>query len=63
MKPPPFDYARAESVEEAVALLAKHGDEAKIIAGGQSLMPMLAFRMAATQATGRHWFNFHTSRH
>ena len=46
MKPPPFDYARAESVEEAVALLAKHGDEAKIIAGGQSLMPMLAFRMA-----------------
>ena len=47
MKPPPFDYARADSVEEAVALLAKHGDEAKIIAGGQSLMPMLAFRMAA----------------
>jgi len=46
MKPPPFDYARAESVDEAVALLAKHGDEAKIIAGGQSLMPMLAFRMA-----------------
>jgi len=46
MKPPPFDYARAGSVEEAVALLAKHGDDAKIIAGGQSLMPMLAFRMA-----------------
>lgn len=46
MKPPPFDYARAGSVEEAVALLAKHGDTAKIIAGGQSLMPMLAFRMA-----------------
>ena len=47
MKPPPFDYARAESVAEAVALLAKHGDEAKIIAGGQSLMPMLAFRIAS----------------
>jgi len=46
MKPPPFDYARAGSVEEAVALLARHGDDAKIIAGGQSLMPMLAFRMA-----------------
>lgn len=46
MKPPPFDYARAGSVEEAVSLLAKHGDDAKIIAGGQSLMPMLAFRMA-----------------
>src|SRR5262245_30622585 len=46
MKPPPFDYARAGSVEEAVALLAEHGDEAKIIAGGQSLIPMLAFRIA-----------------
>jgi carbon-monoxide dehydrogenase medium subunit len=46
MKPPPFDYARPGSVEEAVALLAEHGDDAKIIAGGQSLMPMLAFRMA-----------------
>jgi aerobic carbon-monoxide dehydrogenase medium subunit len=47
MKPPPFDYARAQSVDEAVALLAQHGDDAKVIAGGQSLMPMLAFRMAA----------------
>ena len=47
MKPPPFDYALAQSVEEAVALLARHGDDAKVIAGGQSLMPLLAFRMAA----------------
>jgi carbon-monoxide dehydrogenase medium subunit len=46
MKPPPFDYARADSVQHAVALLAEHGDHARIIAGGQSLMPMLAFRMA-----------------
>ena len=46
MKPPPFDYARAGSVQHAVALLAERGDDAKIIAGGQSLMPMLAFRMA-----------------
>ena len=46
MKPPPFDYLRADSVQHAVALLAEHGDDAKIIAGGQSLMPMLAFRMA-----------------
>ena len=46
MKPPPFDYARAGSVQHAVALLAEHGDDAKVIAGGQSLMPMLAFRMA-----------------
>jgi carbon-monoxide dehydrogenase medium subunit len=46
MKPPPFDYVRAGSAAHAVALLAEHGDDAKIIAGGQSLMPMLAFRMA-----------------
>ena len=46
MKPPPFDYLRAGSVQYAVALLAERGDDAQIIAGGQSLMPMLAFRMA-----------------
>ena len=46
MKPPPFDYVRVGSVRHAVTLLAEHGDDAKIIAGGQSLMPMLAFRMA-----------------
>ena len=38
---------RVGSIEEAVVVLAEYGDEAKIIAGGQSLMPMLAFRMAA----------------
>lgn len=47
MKPPPFDYARPTSLEEAVALLNGHSGEAKAIAGGQSLMPMLAFRLAA----------------
>lgn len=45
MKSPPFEYARAASVEEACALLAQHGDEAKLIAGGQSLVPMMAFRL------------------
>lgn len=45
MKPPAFEYSAAESVEEAVSLLAKHGDEAKVIAGGQSLVPMLNFRL------------------
>ena len=45
MKPPPFDYACPATLHEAVALLASHSD-AKAIAGGQSLMPMLAFRMA-----------------
>ena len=45
MKPPPFDYARAESVDEAVALLARHDGGAKLLAGGQSLVPMLNFRL------------------
>ncbi|HUT48780.1 MAG TPA: xanthine dehydrogenase family protein subunit M [Alphaproteobacteria bacterium] len=46
MKPPPFAYAAPDSVGEATALLAEYGDEARIIAGGQSLMPMLALRVA-----------------
>lgn len=46
MKPPPFAYAAPDTLEEALALLAEHGDDASIIAGGQSLMPMLALRMA-----------------
>lgn len=46
MKPAPFEYAAPESVDEVVALLAEHGDEAKIIAGGQSLLPMMALRLA-----------------
>jgi carbon-monoxide dehydrogenase medium subunit len=45
MKPPPFDYVQAESVEAAVAALAQAGGDAKIIAGGQSLVPMLNFRL------------------
>ena len=47
MKLPPFDYACPATIGEAVALLAAHGGEAKPIAGGQSLVPMLAFRLAA----------------
>ena len=45
MKPPPFAYARAESVEHAHDLLAEGGDDAKPIAGGQSLIPALAYRI------------------
>ena len=45
MKSPPFEYARAASIEQACELLAQHGDAAKVIAGGQSLVPMLAFRL------------------
>jgi carbon-monoxide dehydrogenase medium subunit len=47
MKLPPFDYACPASLAEAVALLAAHDGEAKPLAGGQSLVPMLAFRVAA----------------
>ena len=47
MKLPPFDYARPESLAEAVALLAAHNGDAKALAGGQSLVPMLAFRVAS----------------
>ena len=46
MKPPPFEYLAPRSLDEAVAALAEHGDEAKVMAGGQSLMPLLAFRLA-----------------
>jgi aerobic carbon-monoxide dehydrogenase medium subunit len=47
MKLPPFDYACPATVAEAVALLASHDGEAKPLAGGQSLVPMLAFRLAS----------------
>jgi CO/xanthine dehydrogenase FAD-binding subunit len=45
MKPAAFDYIAADSIAMAVAALAQAGDDAKIIAGGQSLVPMLNFRM------------------
>jgi CO/xanthine dehydrogenase FAD-binding subunit len=45
VKSAPFEYVRATSVEEACSLLAQHGDSAKLIAGGQSLVPMMAFRL------------------
>ena len=46
MKPAAFDYVRADSAEAAVAFLAQHGDEARILAGGQSLMAVLNMRLA-----------------
>jgi len=45
VKPAPFDYVRASSVEEAVAALAASNGDAKVLAGGQSLVPMLNFRV------------------
>jgi len=47
MKAPRFAYARPVSIAEALALLQKHGDDARVLAGGQSLVPMLNFRVAS----------------
>ena len=47
MKPPAFKYVTAETVEEATAHLAEYGDEARPIAGGQSLVPMMNFRLVS----------------
>jgi CO/xanthine dehydrogenase FAD-binding subunit len=46
MKPAPFKYIAATSLEQALALKAEYGDEAKFLAGGQSLMPTMNFRLA-----------------
>jgi CO/xanthine dehydrogenase FAD-binding subunit len=46
MKPPRFDYLAPRTLDEALAHLHQHGDQAKILAGGQSLIPMLNFRLA-----------------
>jgi 2-furoyl-CoA dehydrogenase FAD binding subunit len=45
MKPRPFDYARPDTVEEAVAILAEHGEDARVLAGGQTLLAMLNLRV------------------
>jgi 2-furoyl-CoA dehydrogenase FAD binding subunit len=50
MKPRPFDYIRPDTVEEAVALLADYGEDARVLAGGQSLVPMLNLRLIETRA-------------
>lgn len=46
MKPPPFDWYAPTSLQEAAHLLAEHGDDAKVLAGGQSLIPLLSLRLA-----------------
>jgi carbon-monoxide dehydrogenase medium subunit len=45
--PSAFDYVRADSVEGALGALAEHGDEAKLLAGGHSLLPLMKLRLAA----------------
>ncbi|MBV9595130.1 MAG: xanthine dehydrogenase family protein subunit M [Actinobacteria bacterium] len=49
MKLPRFDYRSPDTVDEALALLTEYGEEAKILAGGQSLLPVLAMRLGAPQ--------------
>ena len=49
MKPPRFDYVRAASVDEAVEVLAEYGDDARVLAGGQSLVAMLNMRLVAPE--------------
>jgi CO/xanthine dehydrogenase FAD-binding subunit len=50
MKPPPFDYHRADTVEHACRLLADAGEDARLLAGGQSLIPMMNLRLARPSA-------------
>lgn len=50
MKPARFDYHRPASLEEAITLLTRYGGEAKLLAGGQSLMPLMNFRLARPTA-------------
>jgi 2-furoyl-CoA dehydrogenase FAD binding subunit len=50
MKPRPFDYIRPDTVEEAIALLAEYGEDARVLAGGQSLVPMLNLRLIEVDA-------------
>jgi carbon-monoxide dehydrogenase medium subunit len=47
MLPAPFEYDRPETLDEALDLLAEHGDDAKVLAGGQSLIPLMKLRFAA----------------
>ena len=47
MLPAAFDYVRPGSVDEAVSLLAEHGDDAKLLAGGHSLLPLMKLRLAS----------------
>jgi 2-furoyl-CoA dehydrogenase FAD binding subunit len=45
MKPKPFDYVRPDTVDEAILILAEHGDDARVLAGGQTLLAMLNLRV------------------
>ena len=63
MKPPKFDYHAPKSVDEALALLARYGGDAKVLAGGQSLMPLLNFRLEPSRRARRHQPDRHAGVH
>ena len=46
MIPASFEYLRPKTIPEAIGFLQRHGDDAKILSGGQSLIPMMKFRLA-----------------
>ena len=46
MKPPAFEYIAPSTLEQALAALTQYGDECKVLAGGQSLVPVMNFRLA-----------------
>ena len=50
MKPATFEYHAPASVDEALAILERYGGEARVLAGGQSLVPMMNFRLATPRA-------------
>jgi CO/xanthine dehydrogenase FAD-binding subunit len=54
MKPAAFDYVRAGHLDEVLDVLRREGGDARIIAGGQSLMPMLNMRLAKPKRRQRH---------
>ena len=53
--PAAFDYHAAKSLDEAIALLQQYGDDAKLLAGGHSLLPAMKLRLAPAGTFGRHW--------
>ncbi len=54
MKPPKFRYFAPKSVGEALALLAEHADEARVLAGGQSLVPLMNMRLVHPDVRTTH---------
>ena len=52
MIPAPFDYHRPSTLDEAIGLLAKHGEKAKLLSGGMTLLPTLKLRLGAVPHLG-----------